>query len=174
MTARFCRVDAHWAVDVLQPLLAQIGELDLDLASNLIVRRRRDADTSRLSNALKPRGDVDTVPENVIALDQDVTEIDPDPEQHTPVLRDAFISLSHHSLHGHRALDRIDHRRKLEQHAVPRGLDETAPVFGPESVGDRAVFAERAGGADLVEAHEPRVTRHVSSHYCSQPASDPN
>ena len=28
-----------------------------------------------------------------------------------------------------------------------------------------AVFAERAGGADLVEAHEPRIARYVSSDY---------
>src|SRR5258708_6091268 len=109
MTPRFCRVDAHWAVDVLQPLLAQIGELDLDLASNLIVRRRRDADTSRLSNALKPCSDVDTVPKNVIALDQDVAEVDPDPKQHTPVLRDAFVPLGHHRLNGYCAFDCIDY-----------------------------------------------------------------
>src|SRR5258706_7025096 len=109
MTPRFCRVDAHWAVDVLQPLLAQIGELDLDFASNLIVRRRRDADTSRLSNALKPRGDVDTVPENVIAFNQDVPEIDADPEQHPAINGHPFVPLVHHRLHGHGTLDRIDY-----------------------------------------------------------------
>jgi hypothetical protein len=27
-------------------------------------------------------------PEDVVALDQDVSKVDPDPEQHTPVLRD--------------------------------------------------------------------------------------
>src|SRR5260370_2215706 len=118
MTPRFCCVHAHGAVDVLQSLLTKISELDLDLASNLIVRRRRDADTSRLSNALKPCGDVDTVPEDVVALDQDVSKVDPDPEQHTPVLRDAFISLSHHRLHSDCAFDRIDHRGKLKQPAL--------------------------------------------------------
>jgi hypothetical protein len=46
-------------------------------------------------------------------------------------------------------------------------------VLRHEGVGNLAVFAEGAGGADLVEAHEPRVTGHVSSHYRRQPASDP-
>jgi len=46
-------------------------------------------------------------------------------------------------------------------------------VFCHESISHLAVFAEGAGGAHLIEAHEPRVTRHVSGHYCSQPASDP-
>ena len=42
-----------------------------------------------------------------------------------------------------------------------------------ESIGDRAVFAECAGGADLVEAHEPRVACDVSRDYGGEPASDP-
>src|SRR5258706_702275 len=155
MTPRFCRVDAHWAVDVLQPLLAQIGELDLDLASNLIVRRRRDADTSRLSNALKPRGDVDTVPEDVVALYQDVTEIDANPEQHSAINGHPFVPLVHHRLHGYCAFDRVNDRGKLKPNAVTCGLHKSTPVLRHERIGNRAVFTECAGGADLVEAHEP-------------------
>jgi len=30
-----------------------------------------------------------------------LSKVNPDPEQHAPVLRDAFISLRHHVLHGH-------------------------------------------------------------------------
>ena len=76
-----------------------------------------------------------------------------------------MVALGHHRLHRHRALDRIDHRGKLEQHAVTCGLDEASPVFCHEGVGNLAVFAECAGGADLVDAHEPRVARHVSGDY---------
>jgi hypothetical protein len=47
-------------------------------------------------------------------------------------------------------------------------------MFRHESVSDRPVFAECAGGANLVEAHEPRVACHVSRDYCSEPAADPN
>jgi hypothetical protein len=65
-------------------------------------------------------------------------------------------------LHCHCTLDRIDDRWKLKQHAVPRGLDDATPVSCHEFVGDLAVFTESAGGADLVEAHEPRVPGHVS------------
>ena len=42
-----------------------------------------------------------------------------------------------------------------------------------KSIGDLAVFAEGAGGADLVETHEARVARNVSRDYCCQPSSDP-
>ena len=166
-------IGPHGTSDILETLLAQIDELDRDLAANLIVGGRRDADATRFRDALKPRSDVDAVPEDVVALDQDVSEIDPDPEQHPAINGHPFVPFGHHRLHGHRALDRIDHRGKLKQHAVPRGLHEPPTVLRHESIGDRAVFAEGAGGADLVEAHEPRVACDVSGDYRRQSASDP-
>lgn len=41
-----------------------------------------------------------------------------------------------------------------------------------ERIGDLAVFAERAGSADLVEAHEPRIASDVGRDDCGEPASD--
>jgi len=128
----------------------------------------------RLGDTLKPSRDVDAITENVIALDQDVSEIDPDPKQHTPVLRDALVAFGHHRLHSHCTFDRIDHRGKLKQHAVIRCLHEATAMFCHEGVGNLAVFAEGAGGAYLVEPHEPRVARHVSRDNGRQPASNPN
>ena len=119
----------------------------------------------RLSDTLKPSRDVDAIAEYVVALDQDVTEVNSDAKQHTPVLRDTFVPLVHHRLHRHRALDRIDYRGKLKQHAVPHCLHEPPPVLRHKSIGNLAVFAECAGGADLVEAHQPRVACHVSRDY---------
>jgi hypothetical protein len=75
-------------------------------------------------------------------------------------------------LHSDCTLDRIDHRRKLKQHAVTRRLHEATAVFCHEGVGDLAVFAQRAGGADLVKAHEPRVAGDVGCDDCGQPASN--
>ena len=129
---------------------------------------------SLVRGALKPCSDVDAVPENVIALDQDVTEVNPDPKQHTPVLRDALVALGHHSLHSDSTLDRIDHRGKLKNTPSPVVFTRRPPCFCHEGVGNLAVVAECAGGADLVEPHEPGVTGNISGHYCCQPASDPN
>src|SRR5262245_43881674 len=103
------RVDTDRPSDVFEGLLAKISELDRDLAVNLIVGGRRDADASRLSDALQPRRDVYAIAEYVIALDEDVPEVNPDPELHAAVLRNAFVPLGHHRLHGHCAFDRIDH-----------------------------------------------------------------
>jgi hypothetical protein len=143
-------------------MLAQISELDCDLSAYLIIGRRRDADTTRFGYTLKPCCNIHAVTENVIALDQDVAEVDPDPVQHTPVLWDALVAFGHHRLHRNRALDRIDHRGKLKQHAVSGSLDETPAMLCHRRIGDGAVFAESARCTDLVEAHEPRVTGYIS------------
>jgi hypothetical protein len=97
--------------------------------------------------------DIDTVTENIIALDQDVTEINSDPVEHAPVFWDALVAFGHYGLYGNRAFDRIDHRRKFEQYAIPRGLDDATVVLCHKRIGDGAVFTESAGGADLVDAH---------------------
>jgi len=159
-------IGTYRARDVLKRPIAEVDKAKWHFAVNLIVGGTRNADPARLRDTLKPCRDVDTVPENVIALDQDVSKIDPDPKQHTPLPRDTFVPLVHGRLHGYRALDRIHHGRELKQHAVACGLHETPPMLRDEGIGDLAVFAESAGGADLIEAHEPRVASHVSGDYC--------
>jgi len=44
------------------------------------------------------------------------------------------------------------YRKELKQHTVPCGLHEATAVSSHESVSHLAVFAERAGGAHLIEA----------------------
>ena len=94
---------------VFKCLLTQINEPEFELIPDLLISRRRDADAARLGYALKPRCDVDTIPEDVVALDQDVPEIDPDPELHPAINGHSFVPFSHHRLYGDRTFDRIDY-----------------------------------------------------------------
>ena len=84
-------------------------------------------------------------------------------------MRDTFVPLGHHGLHSDRAFDRIDHRWKLKQHAVARGLDDAAPVPCHESIGHGAVFAERASGADLISTHQTAVSGDIRRQNCRKP-----
>ena len=156
------RIGTDRSGDVLEGLLAQVSELDANLTLNLIVSRRRDAGATGLRDAFEPSRDIDAITKNVITLDQDVTEVNPDPEQHPAISGHPFVPLVHRGLHCYRAFDCIDYRGKLKQHAVTRGLDETTSVFCHESEGNLAVFAECAGGADLISTHQARVARDIS------------
>src|ERR1700722_13169687 len=169
----FHGVGPYRTSDILEVLLAQIGELDINFAANLIIGRRRDADATGFGDALQPSRDVDAITENIIALNEDVAEVDPDPKQHLPVLRDPLIALGQQRLHRNRAIDRIDNRGKLDQQAIAGSLDDTPTMFRYHCVGYNAVFAQNAGGACFVETHQPRIASHVGGHYRRQPASDP-
>jgi len=68
-------INPHRANDILEALLAQIGKLDRDLAKNLIVRRRRDADTTRFGDAFKTGCYIDAVAKNVMGFDDYVADI---------------------------------------------------------------------------------------------------
>jgi hypothetical protein len=69
---------------------------------------------ARLRDALKPCSDVDTVPEDVLALDRDVSEIDPDPEQHPAINGHSFVPLGHHLL-------------RIRLHRLPRETQAERP-----------------------------------------------
>jgi hypothetical protein len=56
-------------IDVFEVLVTQIGELNADLASDMIVGGRRDSNATRLCNALQPGRDVNAISKDVMRLD---------------------------------------------------------------------------------------------------------
>ena len=69
-------IGAHRTSNILEALLAQIGELDRDLADNLFVSRRRNADAPRFGDAFKTGCNVDAIAKNVMRLNNNVADID--------------------------------------------------------------------------------------------------
>ena len=118
------------AGDVFEVLLAQIGELNPDLASDLIVGRRRDADAAGFCDALKPRRDVDAVPKDVMGLDNYVADIDAHTESNAPVFRLTDCKFLDAGLELHSSSNRFDRARKLRQEPVAGVLHDAAAVFG--------------------------------------------
>ena len=116
--------------DVLDPLRAHRREADRELARNLLAHPARDADPARLGQAFQPCGDVDAVPVDVVALDDDVAGVDADAEADLLVLGDARLPLGHAALDGDGAGDRVDHAAEFAEHAIAHQLDDAAPVFG--------------------------------------------
>ena len=79
------RIGSDRKGDVFEVLVAQIGELNIDLASDLIVGGRRDADAARFCDALKPRRNVNAVSKDIMGFDDYITDIYARAESNTPV-----------------------------------------------------------------------------------------
>src|SRR5208283_4784077 len=83
-----------------------------------------------IGQGLDPRGDVDAVTIDVVALDDHVAEIDADAQLDAVVCRDIRVPVGHRLLHRDRAAHRIDDAGKFHQQAVAGGLDDAAMMLG--------------------------------------------
>ncbi len=123
---------------------------------------RVDADAARLGQRFEPRGNVDAVAENVVAVDDDVADIDADPENDPLVVRDVRIAPQHRALHFHGKRDSIDHAGEFEQHAVAGGLDDAAVMLRYRRVDQLpAMRLQRGERTDLVDAHQATVADRI-------------
>ena len=83
--------DADRTLDVLDLDLAGINEADVYSAPQVVVDHRSHADAPRLGQRLQSCGYVDPITVDVVAIDDDVTEVDADAE------RDGVGPMRHHS-----------------------------------------------------------------------------
>jgi hypothetical protein len=134
----------------------------------MIIGGAGDAKAARLTDGFEPRSDINAVAQNILAVDQQVAEIDADAVENASGLGNVRIAFGHLLLHANRALDRRDDRRKLQQHAVAHRLDEPAA----ESANDRrrrlAMRPHCARRPGLVLAHQARVADDVRGDDCRQ------
>jgi hypothetical protein len=78
----------------------------------------RDPSTTKLYDRRQTGGDVDAVAEDVVVLDDDVSEIDADAEMDPLAVGQLRVAVNHPALHLDSATDRVDDALKLDQHAV--------------------------------------------------------
>jgi len=106
----------------------------------LVVGRARYAQPSGIAEGFQTGGNIDAVAEDVVAIDDDVADIDPDAEDDARVLGHACIAADHAALDYHRAPDRIDDTGKFDQRAIACGLDDTATMTGNRPVNQRTAM----------------------------------
>ena len=155
-------IDPQWAGDVFQALLADIGKLGLDLAAHLPECIIGDANAAGSGDPLQPCGDVDTVAEDVVAFHQHVAEMDADAPFRAAIGGSGCVALRRQLLQPDRALNSVDHRAELDQHAIAGGLDDTTAMVGDERICRGAVVAQCLRRARLVEPHQAAVACHIS------------
>src|SRR5260370_16606092 len=95
-----------------------------------------EAPPAGIGQGFDPCGDVDAVAVEVVTLDDNVAEIDPDAQFDAVVRPDARVPLGHRLLHCDGAAHRIDDARKFYQHAVAGGLDDATVVLADLRIDD--------------------------------------
>ena len=132
------------------------------LLAHVLIGGLRDAHPAGLGQALQARREVDPVAVEVVALDDDVAEVDADPQLHPPRLGQRGVARLHRLLHLDRALHRVDDTGEFHQHAVAHQLHQPAVVLRKQGLHDlAALLPEQGERSGLVLAHEPAVADHV-------------
>src|ERR1700733_2398460 len=156
--------DPNWAVDVLDADLAAVLEVNVDAVADAFVDDRRDANASGLGERLEPRGDVDAVAVNVLALDDDVAEIDADAQHDRRRCAVRLGRQGSRALYGERTVHGIDHAAELDNGAVADQFYDPPVMGGDGGVeDDLAVPFQGAERAGLIGAHEAGIADHVGS-----------
>jgi hypothetical protein len=155
-------IDPHRPRDILDALLAQIREDVGQLVADVVSHCPRDADPARLCERFEARRDIDAVAEDVVVLDDDVAEIDPDPEPDPAVLWHTGLAIDHRPLELGGTAHSVNDAREFRQHPVAGRLDDAAGMLADLRVDELAAMRlEAFVRAFLVRTHQARVARHI-------------
>jgi hypothetical protein len=151
-------------------LLAHVVEGKVRQAMDLVVHGAGDANAAGSGERLQPRRDVDSGAVNVVALEDDLAEVDADAKLEAPVARHAAVACRHRVLDLDAASNRISDARELRQPSVTRGLDDPSAKPLRLRVDDLAAHGlqplQRAG---FIAFHQPRVADQVGNDDGRQP-----
>src|SRR6266446_4382064 len=105
--------------------------------ADLIVNSTRDRNASRHSDAFEPRCNIDAIAEDIVVVEDDVSQMDADAELDPLGLGYLRVLVSHAALNFDGASRCIDGTGKFDQHTVASGLDDAAAMFGDCGVDKR-------------------------------------
>lgn len=165
-------VEPNRAVDVFEFSVAKVVEQEVCLSTDLFERTAREAYASRLALILHTCRYVDAVAKNVVAVYDDLANIDTDSE--SDPMGGVAVAFRHFLLHRHRAGHGINNAGELDQHAIARRLDDAAVIRRNRGIDDlAAVRFQGCERADLISAHQSRVARDIGCKDGCKPALDP-
>src|ERR1700722_3993150 len=99
---------------------------------------------------------------NVLGVDHDVAEVDPDAKLDPLLICNIRVALGHAALHVHRAAHGVHHARHLDEEAVAGGLDGAPPVLRNLRFHQFATTGLHAFESTfLVSSHESAIASHI-------------
>ena len=154
--------DSDRPVNIFDGNVAGVLETDVDSIANAFVDDRGNANAAGLGQRLEPRGNVDTVAVDVVALNDHITEIDSDPQHDLRLAQDFIRRRVVRALHRKGTIHGIDHAAKFDDGATADQLDNAAVIGGDRRIENSLpVLLEGRQRARFVGPHQPRITDHV-------------
>ena len=160
----------HRMGDVLDGLVALVGEVQIEFVADLVAHRRRTGNAAGTGQTLQPDRHVHAVAIEIVAVDDEVAEIDAHAELEMAVFRNPGIALQHPALDFDGAARRIEHAAELDQEAVAHHLEDAPAMLGDGGIEElAAMLAKRAERQLFVGLHQAAVADHVGRQDCRQP-----
>ena len=163
-------VDPNRLRQVLDDLLAAWLEAERELSLHLLEGGSRHADAAGLGQALHPRCHVHAVSEDPLPVDEDVAEIDADPEQEPALGLEAGVGPFELVLDLDGTAHGVDHARELGEEVVAGVVHDASPAFGDAVANQLAVGAQDPSRPLLVARHVPAEADGVGRENRGQPA----
>ena len=149
---------------IFDHLLAKRDIANRELRFHLIIGRSGDRNAARFRERLYPVGNIDAVAVNILALDDDVPEIDTNAKNQTLFPWSSSIALSLFALHLDRTTQCGDHALELDQQAVTHGLDQPSIILGDLWLEDLVQVILKTGARSLlVDLAQMAVTDDISN-----------
>ena len=159
------RVGAHRLGDILHAVAAERTVIEIELVPDLVVNGLRDADGAGLGERLEPGGDVDAIAKDVVPVDDDIAEINPDPQLEPALGRDRVVDGARGALHLDGAAQRVDDARKIRQYTVACRPDDPPAMRRDQRVDGGAELVQGLMRAGLILAHQTAEPDHIRMQY---------
>ena len=154
-------IGANRPRDVLHLVLAKVQEIEREPIANLRMDRLGDANSARRCKRLQAGGNVDAVAHQIVAVHDDIAEIDADAKPHAVRLGNVDVALVDRQLDFGRAPHRLDRAGELGNDAVAGAPEDAATMVGDQPVDDLTMGLQRRKRRLLILAHEPAVADHI-------------
>src|SRR5262249_55051747 len=119
-----------WLQNILHLLRTEIDELDGQFRSDVVSNSTRAANSTRLGKGLQSGRDIDGIPDKVVALQDDVADVDADAEPHLLIGRSIAIFLGDGVLNLDGTLHRIDGAGEVGNETVTRRAEDPTTMKG--------------------------------------------
>ncbi len=147
----------------------QIVVTNIDPAADLPVRIIGDANPAGFGEAFKPHRGVDAFAENIVFIDDDIADMQADPELDPQIRRDFSVLRGDPALELDCAARGIDRAGEFEQHAVAGGLDDAPAMRGDGRIDEVLAQGLQPGPHALgVGSHQAAIVGDIRRHYRRQ------